>query len=201
MSLHLSKCHIVGNHMLRLNYVNVIICNIAVFGLIFMKFSPKCRAEVLGLLFTFWEVFALFWIGMPQDMPRKIPADITYTCRYHICTDITHTHADITNTYRYHKHIQISQTHTDITYAFRYYIHMQISHMHRYHIHIQILHTHTDITYRYISHTDIYHIQIYITYAFRYYIHILISSDIRIMERNTLYFGIFERTICKISRF
>ena len=62
--------------------LNVIICNFAIFGPIFMKFSPICRAKELGMLFTIWKVFALFlvWEGTYirlQNRPRKIPLNCT----------------------------------------------------------------------------------------------------------------------------
>ena len=59
-------------------YVNVSICNFAYFGHIFRKFSPKCKAYILGVLFTILGSFcsyldlvgANYW---PQNRPRKIP--------------------------------------------------------------------------------------------------------------------------------
>ena len=58
--------------------MNVNICNFANFGPIFMKFSPNCRAKVLGMLYTILGSFCSFldWEGgdiRPPNMPRKIP--------------------------------------------------------------------------------------------------------------------------------
>ena len=52
--------------------LNVIICNFAIFGPIFMKFSPICRAKELGMLFSVWKVFALFWFGKGPIFGSKI---------------------------------------------------------------------------------------------------------------------------------
>ena len=38
-----------------LQCVTVNICNFAIFGPIFMKFAPNCRANELGMLFTIDE--------------------------------------------------------------------------------------------------------------------------------------------------
>ena len=37
--------------------VNVNICNFAILGPIFVKFSPNCRANELGMLFTILGIF------------------------------------------------------------------------------------------------------------------------------------------------
>ena len=37
--------------------VNVNICNIAIFGPIFVKFSSNCRANELGMLITIFGIF------------------------------------------------------------------------------------------------------------------------------------------------
>ena len=67
--------------------MNVKNCNFAVFGLIFMKFSPNCRAKELGMLFTIFGSFCSFldWEG-----PRKIPDSSTNIRFYLLCdTKIT----------------------------------------------------------------------------------------------------------------
>ena len=65
-------------HEYKHQCVNVNISNFAIFGLIFVKFSSKCRAKELGMLFTIlgsfcsyldWEVADI----QPQNRPRKIP--------------------------------------------------------------------------------------------------------------------------------
>ena len=51
--------------------VNVYICNFAIFGLIFMEFSPNCTAKELGMLFT---ILGSFWESAdirPLNRPRK----------------------------------------------------------------------------------------------------------------------------------
>ena len=58
--------------------MNVNICNFAIFGLIFMTFSPKCRAKSLGILFTILGTVCSFlnWEEAdikPQVRPNKIP--------------------------------------------------------------------------------------------------------------------------------
>ena len=41
--------------------MNVNICNFAIFGPIFMKFSPNCRAKKLGMLFNILGRFCSFF--------------------------------------------------------------------------------------------------------------------------------------------
>ena len=58
--------------------VNVNICNFAIFGLIFIKFSPKCRARKLGIYYISLGRFCsiLNWEGAdigPQIWPRENP--------------------------------------------------------------------------------------------------------------------------------
>ena len=53
--------------------------NFAIFVQIFMKFSPKCRAKQLGMIYTILGSFCSYlnWEGAdirPQFRPRKIPA-------------------------------------------------------------------------------------------------------------------------------
>ena len=51
--------------------VNVIkICNFAAFGPIFMKFSPNCRAEKLGMLFTILRSLFSFLDLERADIPN-----------------------------------------------------------------------------------------------------------------------------------
>ena len=50
-------------------FVNVNICNFAIFGPIFVKFSPNCRANELGMLFI---ILLIFWIGQGPIFGTKI---------------------------------------------------------------------------------------------------------------------------------
>ena len=53
--------------------VNVNIYTLLIFGLIFMKFQPKCKAKFLGMLYSLcWEVFAYFGIGKGPIFGPKI---------------------------------------------------------------------------------------------------------------------------------
>ena len=61
--------------------VNVNICNFAIFGLIFMEFSPNCTAKEVGMLLNILGSFCLFldWEGADirlLNRPRKIPESI-----------------------------------------------------------------------------------------------------------------------------
>ena len=59
--------------------VNVNICNFAIFGPVFVKFSSNCRANEMGMLFTILGSFCVFFLERAganiwqQNRPRKIP--------------------------------------------------------------------------------------------------------------------------------
>ena len=58
--------------------VNVNISNFTTFGPVFMKFSPNCRVQELGMLFNILGSFRSFmdWEGArysAQNRPMKIP--------------------------------------------------------------------------------------------------------------------------------
>ena len=53
--------------------MRVNIYNFAIFGPIFMKFSPKCKTKKFGILYTILGSFAHFSIGKGQIFDKKIP--------------------------------------------------------------------------------------------------------------------------------